>query len=124
MINFDALHNERKPSYTLLKKHQTLSYGKLCHTMNRHIMPSSKTINADNSITIIKDKLRMAIRTFKKIEKEQKQMELTLKNAKKYLKAYKRAYKMILKMYRWYIIPLKNPLEEKIIHRRTTCILH
>ena len=40
-------------------------------------------------------------------------MKLTLKDAKKYLKAYKRAYKMILKMYRWYIIPLKNPLEEK-----------
>lgn len=40
-------------------------------------------------------------------------MGLTLKDAKKYLKAYKRAYKMILKMYRWCIIPLKNPFEEK-----------
>jgi len=41
-------------------------------------------------------------------------MELTLKNAKKYLKAYKRAYKIILKMYhRWCIIPLSNPFEEK-----------
>ena len=40
-------------------------------------------------------------------------MELTLKDAKKYLKAYKRAYKMILKMYRWCIIPLNNPKEEK-----------
>ena len=40
-------------------------------------------------------------------------MKLTLKDAKKYLKAYKRAYKIILKMYRWYIIPLKNPFEEK-----------
>ena len=40
-------------------------------------------------------------------------MELTLKDAKKYLKAYKRAYKMILKMYRWCIIPLSNPFEEK-----------
>ncbi len=41
-------------------------------------------------------------------------MGLTLKDAKKYLKAYKRAYKMILKMYRWYIVPLKNQLEEKL----------
>lgn len=41
-------------------------------------------------------------------------MKLTLKNAKKYLKAYKRAYKMILKMYRWCVITLKNPLEEKL----------
>ena len=40
-------------------------------------------------------------------------MKLTLKDAKKYLKVYKRAYKMILKMYRWCITPLKNPLEEK-----------
>jgi len=40
-------------------------------------------------------------------------MGLTLKNAKKYLKAYKRAYKMISKMYRWCIIPLSNPFEEK-----------
>lgn len=41
-------------------------------------------------------------------------MKLTLKDAKKYLKAYKRAYKKILKMYRWCIIPLSNPLEEKL----------
>jgi len=47
------------------------------------------------------------------VKRSQKPMKLTLKDAKKYLKAYKRAYKMILKMYRWCIIPLKNPLEEK-----------
>lgn len=40
-------------------------------------------------------------------------MGLTLKNAKKYLRAYKRAHKMILKMYRWCIIPLSHPFEEK-----------
>mgnify|MGYP007002349430 CR=1 FL=1 len=45
---------QRKPSYTLLKKHQTLSYGKLYHTITVHTSPSSKPLTKTTALPLSK----------------------------------------------------------------------
>ena len=51
-------------------------------------------------------------------------MELTLKDAKKYLKAYKRAYKMNFENVSLVYHSFEQPIRRKNIPRRTNCLLH
>jgi len=69
MINFDALHNAKKTKFYIVKEAPNIKLWKVVVCNDRPYYAIIKTINADNSITIIKDKLRMAIRTFNKMKR-------------------------------------------------------
>jgi len=69
MINFDALHNAKKTKFYILKEAPNIKLWKVVPYDESPYYAIIKIINADNSITIIKDKLRMAIRTFRKLKR-------------------------------------------------------
>ena len=68
MINFEALHNAKKTKLYIIKETPNIYLWKVvpCDSKPYYAI---NFINADNSITIIKDKLRMAIRTFNKMKR-------------------------------------------------------
>lgn len=71
MINFDALHNARKTKFYIVKEASNIKLWKVVPCDSKPYYAIIKTIDEDNSITIIKDKLRMAIRTFNKLKRSE-----------------------------------------------------
>ncbi len=69
MINFDALHNAKKTKLYIIKEAPYIKLWKVVPYDESPYYAIIKIINADNSITIIKNKLRMAIRTFNKLKR-------------------------------------------------------
>ena len=69
MINLDALHNANKTKFYIFKEAPNINLWKVVPYDSKPFYAIIKTINADNSITIIKDKLRTAIRTFNKMKR-------------------------------------------------------
>jgi hypothetical protein len=69
MINFDALHIANKTKLYIIKEAPNIKLWKVVPYDESPYYAIIKIINADNSITIIKDKLRMAIRTFNKMKR-------------------------------------------------------
>ena len=69
MINFDALHNAKKTKFYIVKEAPNIKLWKVVPYDESPYYAIIKTINEDDSITIIKDKLRMAIRTFNKMKR-------------------------------------------------------
>ena len=72
MINFDALNKAKKTKLYILKEAPNIKLWKVVPYDSKPYYVIIKTINADSSMTIIKDKLRMAIRTFNKLKIEEK----------------------------------------------------
>ena len=69
MINFDALHNAKKTRLYIVKEAPNIKLWKVVPYDGSPYYAIIKTLDEDNSITIIKDKLRMAIRTFNKLKR-------------------------------------------------------
>ena len=69
MINFEALHNAKKTKLYIIKETPNIKLWKVVVCNDRPYYAIIKDIDEDNSITIIKDKLRMAIRTFNKMKR-------------------------------------------------------
>ena len=69
MINFEALHNAKKTKLYIIKEAPSIKLWKVVPYDESPYYAVIKTIDEDNSITIIKDKLRMAIRTFNKLKR-------------------------------------------------------
>ena len=69
MINFEALHNAKKTKLYIIQEAQNIKLWKVVPYDESPYYALIKTIDEDNSITIIKDKLRMAIRTFNKLKR-------------------------------------------------------
>ncbi|NMV82750.1 MAG: hypothetical protein GX816_04280 [Erysipelotrichia bacterium] len=69
MINLEALHNAKGTKFYILKEAPNIKLWKVVPYDSKPYYAIIKIINADNSITIIKDKLRMAIRTFNKLKR-------------------------------------------------------
>ena len=72
MINFDALNNAKKTKLYIIKEATNIKLWKVVVYNDRPYYAIIKIINVDSSMTIIKEKLRMAIRTFNKLKKEEK----------------------------------------------------
>jgi len=72
VINFDALHNAKKTKFYIVKEAPNIKLWKVVPYDESPYYAIIKTINEDNSVTIIKDKLRMAIRTFNKLKRRNK----------------------------------------------------
>ena len=68
MINFDALHNAKKTKFYTIKEAPNIKLWKVAPYDESPFYAIIKTIDEDNSITILKDKLKMAIRTFNKLK--------------------------------------------------------
>ena len=69
MINFDALHNAKKTKLYIIQEAPSIKLWKVVPYDESPYYAIIKTIDEDNSITIIKEKLRMAIRTFRKLKR-------------------------------------------------------
>ena len=69
MINLDALHNAKKTKFYIIKEVPNIKLWKVVPYDGSPYYTIIKTLDEDNSITIIKDKLRMAIRTFNKLKR-------------------------------------------------------
>ena len=69
MINLDALHKAKKTKLYIIKEAPNIKLWKVVPYDSKPYYAIIKTINEDNSITIIKDKLRMAVRTFNKLKR-------------------------------------------------------
>ena len=69
MINLEALHIANKTKLYIIKEAPYIKLWKVVPYDSKQYYAIIKTLNADNSITIIKDKLRMAIRTFNKLKR-------------------------------------------------------
>ena len=69
MINFDALHNAKKTKFFIVKEALNIKLWKVVPYDSKQYYAVIKTLDEDNSITIIKEKLRMAIRTFNKLKR-------------------------------------------------------
>ena len=69
MINFDALHIANKTKLYIIKETPNIYLWKVVPYDSKPYYAIINFINADNSITIIKDKLRMAVRTFRKLKR-------------------------------------------------------
>ena len=69
MINFDALHKAKKTKFYIVKEAPSIKLWKVVPYDESPYYAIIKDIDEDNSITIIKDKLRMAIRTFRKLKR-------------------------------------------------------
>ena len=69
MINLEALKNARKTKLYIITEAPNIKLWKVVPYDSKPYYAIIKTINADNSITIIKEKLRMAIRTFNKLKR-------------------------------------------------------
>ena len=68
MINFDALHKAKKTKFYIIKEAPNITLWKVVPYDESPYYVIIKTIDEDNSITILKDKLKMAIRTFNKLK--------------------------------------------------------
>ena len=69
MINFDALHNAKKTKFYIIQGAPNIMLWKVVPYDESPYYVITKTIDEDDSITIIKDNLRMAIRTFNKLKR-------------------------------------------------------
>ena len=69
MINLDALHNAKKTKFYIIKEAPNIKLWKVVPYDESPYYAIIKTLDEDNSITIIKEKLRMAIRTFNKLKR-------------------------------------------------------
>ena len=69
MINFEALHIANKTKCFIVKEAPYINLWKVVPYDSKPYYAIIKTINEDNSITIIKDKLKMSIRTFNKMKR-------------------------------------------------------
>ena len=69
MINLEALSNAKGTKFYILKEAQNIKLWKVVPYDSKPYYAIIKTIDEDNSITIIKDKLRTAIRTFNKLKR-------------------------------------------------------
>jgi|LSQX01.2.fsa_nt_gb hypothetical protein len=69
MINFDALHKAKKTKFYIVKEAPNIKLWKVVPYDGSPYYAIIKTIDEDNSITIIKDKLRMAMRVFNKLQR-------------------------------------------------------
>ena len=69
MINLDALNKANKTKCFIVKEAPYIKLWKVVPYDSKPYYVIIKTINEDNSITIIKDKLRMAVRTFNKLKR-------------------------------------------------------
>ncbi len=69
MINLEALHNAKGTKFYILKEAFNIKLWKVVPYDSDQYYAIIKTIDEDNSITIIKEKLRMAIRTFNKLKR-------------------------------------------------------
>ena len=69
MINFDALHKAKKTKLYIIQEAPTIKLWKVVPYDESPYYAIIKTLDEDNSITIIKEKLRMAIRTFNKLKR-------------------------------------------------------
>ena len=70
MINFEALHNAKKTKFYIVKEAPNIKLWKVVPYDESPYYAIIKDIDEDNSITIIKSKLHVAIRTFNKLKKE------------------------------------------------------
>ena len=69
MINLEALNNVKKTKFYIIKEAPNIKLWKVVPCNSDQYYAIIKTIDADNSITVIKEKLRMAIRTFNKLKR-------------------------------------------------------
>lgn len=69
MINFDALHNAKKTKFYIIKEVPNIKLWKVVPYDGSPYYAIIKILDEDNSITILKEKLRMAIRTFNKLKR-------------------------------------------------------
>ena len=69
MINFDALHKAKKTKLYIIKEAQNIKLWKVVPCDSKPYYAIIKDIDEDNSITMLKEKLRMAIRTFNKMKR-------------------------------------------------------
>ena len=69
MINFEALKNAKKTKFYIIKETPNMTLWKVVPYDESPFYAIIKTIDEDNSITILKDKLKMAIRTFRKLKR-------------------------------------------------------
>jgi len=70
MINLEALKKAKTTKFYIIKKSNDIKLWKVVPYDESPYYAIIKIIDADNSITIIKEKLRRAIRTFNKLKKE------------------------------------------------------
>ena len=71
MINFDALNKANKTKFFIVKEAPNIMLWKVVPYDESPYYAIIKTLDEDNSITIIKEKLRMAIRTFNKLKRRE-----------------------------------------------------
>ena len=69
MINLEALHNAKKTEFYIVKEAPNIKLWKVVPYDSKQYYAIIKTLDEDNSITILKEKLRMAIRTFNKLKR-------------------------------------------------------
>jgi len=69
MINLEALHNAKKTKFYIIKEAPNIKLWKVVPYDGSPHYAIIKTLDEDNSITILKEKLRMAIRTFNKLKR-------------------------------------------------------
>jgi len=69
MINFEALNNAKKTKLYIIKEVPNIKLWKVVPYDGSPYYAIIKTLDEDNSITILKEKLRMAIRTFNKLKR-------------------------------------------------------
>ena len=69
MINLEALKNAKKTKLYIIQEAPNIKLWKVVSYDESPYYAIIKTIDEDNSITIIKNKLRMAMRTFNKLKR-------------------------------------------------------
>ena len=69
MINLEALNNAKKTKLYIIQEAPSIKLWKVVPYDESPYYVIIKTIDEDNSITIIKEKLRTAIRTFNKLKR-------------------------------------------------------
>jgi len=70
MINLEALKNAHTGVlYQIIKESKNVRLWEVIDADEKHYYGITKTLDEDNSITIIKEKLRMAVRTFNKMKR-------------------------------------------------------
>ena len=69
MINLEALHNAKKTKFYIIKEVPNIKLWKVVPYDGSPYYAIIKILDEDNSITILKEKLRMAIRTFNKLKR-------------------------------------------------------
>jgi len=69
MINLEALHNAKKTKFYIIKEVPNIKLWKVVPYDGSPYYAIIKILDENNSITILKEKLRMAIRTFNKLKR-------------------------------------------------------